>query len=136
MRGTGYRLYNELKAQVEVKKREQSKATEELLKDKITIIEYQVKTYMQRAQIDLLNKLAGEEWDRLERLKGKGKEMAVHNRWAIMTHGKEGLIEIGNLGWFTEDCEELFVLNYCKEKGIKIMKNEVYEEVVRIVETK
>lgn len=134
MKGIGYRLYNELKAQIEIKKREQHKATEDLLKDKLTPIEYQIKTYMERAQIDLLNELAEKEFGRLERLKKKEKDDEKFNRWAIMTHGKEGLIEIGNLGWFTGDCEEEYILNYCKEKGIKITKNEVYEELVRIVE--
>ena len=132
----GYKLYNGLKAEVEVKEREKFKAKEDFILSTMSQEEYQIKTFMLNEQINLLNNLAEKELDRLEHLKDKGKEMAVHHRWAIMTQGKDGLKEIGNLGWFTEDCEELFILDYCKEKGIEIMKNEVYEEVVRIVETK
>ena len=132
----GYKLYNELKAEVEIKKQEKNKKDEDFVLNKIDQEEYQIRTFMLNEQINLLNNLARKEFDRLEHLKGEKKDKAILHRWAIMTHGKEGLIEIGNLGWFTEDCEELFILDYCKEKGIKITKNEVYEEVVRIVETK
>jgi len=50
------------------------------------------------------------------------------HRWAIMKDGKE----IGNLGWFTEDCEELYILDHCKEKDISIGEG----EEVKIVEAK
>lgn len=132
----GYKLYNGLKAEVEVKKREKFKANEDFILSTMSQEEYQVKTFMLNEQINLLNNLAEKELDRLEHLKDREKEEAIYNRWAIVTQGKGGLVEIGNLGWFTEDCEELFILDYCKEKGIEIVKNEVYEERVRIVESK
>ena len=131
----GYQLYNELKAQVEVKKKEKHEATEIFLEEKTGQQEYQIKTFMLNEQINLLNDLAKKELDRLEHLKKKEKNPQRFYRWAIMTHGKEAPKEIGNLGWFTGDCDEGYILKYCKEKGIKITKNEVYREWVEIVES-
>ena len=131
----GYQLYNELKAQVEVKKKEKHEATEIYLEEKMGQQEYQIKTFMLNEQINLLNDLAKKELDRLEHLKKKKKDTQRFYRWAIMTHGKEAPEEIGNLGWFTGDCDEGYILKYCKGKGIKIIKNEVYREWVEIVES-
>ena len=131
----GYQLYNELKAQVESKKGEKNKASEDFVIGKMGQQEYQIKTFMLNEQINLLNDLAKKELDRLEHLKKKEKNPQRFYRWAIMTHGKEAPKEIGNLGWFTGDCDEGYILKYCKEKGIKITKNEVYREWVEIVES-
>lgn len=131
----GYKLYNELKAQVEVKKGEKNKASEDFVIGKMSQQEYQIKSFMLNEQINLLNNLAKKELDRLEHLKKKKKDTQKFYRWAIMTDGKEGPKEIGNLGWFTGDCDETYILEYCKEKGIKITKNEVYREWVEMVES-
>ena len=131
----GYKLYNELKAQVEAKKEENNKASEDFVIGKIGQQEYQIKSFMLNEQINLLNNLAEKELDRLEHLKKKKKDTQRFYRWAIMTDGKEGPKEIGNLGWFTGDCDEKYILKYCKEKGIKITKNEVYREWVEIAES-
>jgi len=132
----GYRLYNELKSQAEVKKREKFKAKENFILDTMSQEEYQIKTYMLNEQINLLDNLAEKELDRLEHLKEIKKDSRRYYRWAIVTAGKEGPDEIGNLGWFTGDCDEKYILGYCKEKGIEITKNEVYEEKVQIMESK
>lgn len=131
----GYQLYNGLKAEVEVKKKEKHEATEIFLEDKMSQKEYQIKTFMLNEQIDLLNNLAEKELDRLEHLKKKKDDTQQFYRWAIMTDGKEGPKEIGNLGWFTGDCDKAYILKYCKEKGIKIVENEVYREWLEIVGT-
>lgn len=131
----GYQLYNELKIQVERKKREKAKASEDFVLNKMSQSEYQIKTFMLNEQINLLDNLAKKEMDRLEHLKRRKKDTQMFYRWAIMTDGKEGPKEIGNLGWFTGGCDEPYILEYCKEKGIKIIKNEVYREWVEIVGT-
>ena len=132
----GYKLYNELRIEVERKKAEKRKTTEEFISSLMSQKEYQIKTFMLNEQINLLNNLAEKEFDRLEHLKRKGKrDTQRFYRWAIMTDGKEGSQEIGNLGWFTGDCDEAYILEYCKEKGIKIVKNEIYREWVEIVGT-
>ena len=134
----GYKLYNELKSQAEIKKREKYKANEDFILGTMGQEEYQIKTFMLNEQINLLNNLARQELDRLGHLLGKDikKDSRRYYRWAIVTPGKEGPDEIGDLGWFTGDCDEKYILKYCKEKGIKIIKNEVYEEKVQIMESK
>lgn len=132
----GYRLYNGLKAEIEVKKREKFKAKEDFILDTMSQEEYQIKTFMLNEQINLLNNLAEKELDRLEHLKEIKKDDKRYYRWAIITAGKKGPEEIGNLGWFTGDCDEKYILRYCRDKGIRIIKNEVYEEKVQIMESK
>ena len=131
----GYRLYNELKAQVETKRREKDKASEDFVIGKMSQQEYQIKSFMLNEQIILLKNLAEKELDRLKHLKKKKKDIQRFYRWAIMTDGKDGPKEIGNLGWFTGNCDEKYILKYCKEKGIKITKNEVYREWVERAES-
>ena len=131
----GYKLYNELKVEIEKKKGEKGETLEQFVLLSMSQEEWQIKTHMLNAQIKLLEELAKKELDRLEHLKKKKKDTRRFYRWAIMTHGKEVPKEIGNLGWFTGDCDEAYILGYCKEKGIKITENEVYKEWVEIVES-
>ena len=130
-----YQLYNELEAEIKIKEIEKGKASEQFVLSKMSQEQYQIKTFMLNEQINLLNNLARKEWDRLEHLKRKKDDTQKFYRWAIMTDGKDGPKEVGNLGWFTGGCGEQYILEYCKEKGITITKNEVYREWVEIVST-
>ena len=54
----GYQLYNGLRIEVERKKREKAKASEDFVLNKMSQSEYQIKTFMLNEQINLLDNLA------------------------------------------------------------------------------
>lgn len=130
----GYRPYNSLKAEALKKGTEKAKITEDFITDKISQEDFQIKAFMINEQKCLLLDLADKELQRINR--NEESQKGEWNRWAIMTDGKEGLKEIGDLGWFTGDCDAAYIYKYCRDNGIEIIDVEVYREEVKIVETK
>jgi len=126
----GYRLYNSLKAEIEKKKRERIKISEKFVLDEISQDDFQIKTFMLNEQENLLADLADKELQRIN--KSKESQKGKWNRWAIVAEGKE----IGDLGWFTGDCDESYILKYCRDNDIEIINTDVYKEEVKIVESK